>query len=139
MPRTRPIQPRLPRLEPDGQTHARGCECPRCEAGYVPTEAARAAAQKAAEKAAEAERVRKAAEKALARKRERQAARAMALRLELEAERRRTDAFLAKQAALRPRLERDERLDALLRLRRAGKPISSAIAEVERHFSTSRR
>jgi hypothetical protein len=135
MPRPRPIQPKLPRLEPDGRTHARGCECPRCEAGYVPSEADRAAAERRAEE----ERIRVAAEKALARKRERQAARALALRLELEAERRRTDAFLARQAELRPRLDRDERLDTLLRLRRAGKPVSTAIAEVERRFSTSRR
>ena len=131
----RPIQPGLPRLEPDGRTHARDCECPRCEAGFVPTEGDRAAAARWVED----ERIRKAAEKALARKRDRLRARALALRLELEAEEQRTDAYLAKQAELLPRLARDERLEALLRYRRAGKPASHAIAEVERRFSSSSR
>jgi uncharacterized Zn finger protein (UPF0148 family) len=133
--RKRAIQPGLPLLEADGRTHARGCECPRCEAGFVPTEAERAAAARRLEE----ERVRQAAEKALARKRDRLAARALALRLELEAEERRTDAYLAKQAEIFPRLARDERLEALLRARRAGQPPTSAIAEVERTFSSSRR
>jgi hypothetical protein len=105
----------------------------------VPTEAERTAAERRAEEKQMEERVRLAAEKTLARRRERQRARALALRLELEAERQRTDAFLAKQAELRPRLDHDERLEALLRLRRAGKPVSSAIAEVERRFSAGRR
>jgi hypothetical protein len=79
-------------------------------------------------------------ELAVRRKRERQQARARwRLQLELEAEERRTDAYLAKQAEILPRLARDERLDALLRFRRAGKPALHAIAEVERRFSSSRR
>jgi hypothetical protein len=135
MGRKRAIQPGLPLLEADGRTHARGCECPRCEAGYVPGEAERAAAVRRAEE----ERVRKAAEKALARKQEKLRARALALRLELEAEERRTDAYLAKQAEILPRLAQDERLEALLRARRAGKPPTHAIAEVERRFSSSSR
>jgi uncharacterized Zn finger protein (UPF0148 family) len=134
MPRKRAFQPGLPLFEADGHTHARGCECPRCEAGFVPTEADRVAAARRVED----ERVRQAAEKALARKRERLRARALALRLELEADERRTDAFLAKQAELLPRLARDERLEALLRARRAGKAPTTAIAEVERKFSSSR-
>jgi hypothetical protein len=132
MARTPAVQPGLPGLGPDAGTHARGCECPRCEAGFVPTESERAAAAKRAEE----ERIRRAAEAALRRKRERQQARALALRLELEAEERRTDAYLAKQAEILPRLARDERLDALLRFRRAGKPALHAIAEVERRFSS---
>jgi hypothetical protein len=129
------IQPHLPRFEPDGRTHARDCECPRCEAGFVPPESERAAAARREEE----ERVRKAAEKALLRKRERLRARALALRLELEAEERRTDAYLARQAELGPRLDQDERLQALLRYRRAGRPPAHAIAEVERRFSSGRR
>jgi hypothetical protein len=130
-------QPGLPGLEPeeDTRTHPRGCECPRCDAGYAPTESERAAAARQAEE----ERVREAAEAALRRKRERQRARALALQLELEAEERRTDAYLARQAEILPRLARDERLEALLRYRRAGKPATHAIAEVERRFSSSRR
>ncbi len=135
MARQRKIQPGLPLFEADGQTHARGCECPRCEAGYVPTEGDREVAARRVEE----ERVRQAAEKVLARKRERLRARALALRLELEADERRTDAFLAKQAELLPRLARDERLEALLRARRAGAEPGTAIAEVERRFSSSRR
>jgi hypothetical protein len=135
MARKPPIQPGLPLCEADGRTHARGCECPRCEAGFVPAEAERAAAARRVEE----ERVRLAAEKVLARKRDRLRARALALRLELEAEERRTDAYLAKQAELLPRLARDERLEALLDARRAGKPPTHAIAEVERKFSSSRR
>src|SRR6185503_15263370 len=53
MGRTLSLLARLPRLEEDGVTHRRDCECVRCDAGYRPTETERAAARQrmAAQKA----------------------------------------------------------------------------------------
>ena len=59
MGRTLSLLARLPRLEEDGVTHRRDCECVRCDAGYRPTEHERADArrrigeQKAREQAAQ--------------------------------------------------------------------------------------
>src|SRR5205823_6019074 len=38
MAKTRSIHPKQERLELDGETHRRDCECARCEAGFTPTE-----------------------------------------------------------------------------------------------------
>ena len=96
--------------------HAPQCRCPRCQ-GWTDVAA-----------------VRRAAEAALARRRERQRAKALALQLELAEDEKRTDAYLRHQAEVVERVRRDPRLDALLRSRQAGKPVSEALAEVERRF-----
>jgi hypothetical protein len=120
----------LPKLEADGATHRRDCECARCDAGFGPSEGARRAASAAWE---ERERLRKAQE-ALERKRERRRIQALALRLELDEEARRTAAALKEQAAVRAQVTADERLALLLASRRAGKSVHEALEEVERRF-----
>jgi len=72
------------------------------------------------------------AEAALARRRERAQAKALALTIALEDQEKRTAARLREQKALLARLRTDPRLDALLTARRAGRPITEALAAAER-------
>jgi hypothetical protein len=120
----------LPRLEADGQTHTRDCECPRCDAGWRPSEGQRAGAARRWQEQQE----REAAAAALDRKRARDRMRALRLTLSLEEEERRTDARLREEAALAARLRKDARLAALLAIRRAGLPPADAVEETERRF-----
>jgi len=120
----------LPLFEEDGETHRRDCECPRCDAGFRPSEGQR----ESAARRLEARKARAAAEAALARKRERARIKALRLALELEEEERRTAERLRADAQLRARLSQDPRLAALLDSRRAGRPMNDAVAEVERRF-----
>jgi len=46
MGRTLSLLARLPRLETDGVTHRRDCECVRCDAGFRPTERERVEARR---------------------------------------------------------------------------------------------
>ena len=117
-------------FEPDGQTHRRDCECARCEAGFRPAEAER---EEAARKW-QAHVARDKAEAALARKREKERVKSLRLELELDQEWHETKARLDEQAELLARIKRDGRLDELLDLRRAGKPVGEALAQVERKF-----
>src|SRR6478735_8180437 len=64
---TLPLLAHLPRLEADGVTHRRDCECVRCDAGFRPTEHERTAARLRFEAA----QSRELAARALARRRER--------------------------------------------------------------------
>jgi hypothetical protein len=82
---------------------------------------------------------RRKAEAALARRRERRRVKALALQLELEEEGRSTEAYLEALSARAEAVRRDERLDALLANRQAGKPPEEAIAAVERAAATPRR
>ena len=77
----RRLQPTLPLLEPDGQTHRRDCDCPRCDAGFRPSEQERTMAARRWE----AQQARQAAEVALEKKRARNQAKAMAAALKREA------------------------------------------------------
>lgn len=124
------LQPTLPRLEPDGETHRRDCECPRCDAGFRPSDGQRSAAARRWEE----RQAREAAEAALARKKARERTRAMALMIRLEEEEKKTEAYLNAQRELLARLRRDPRLDALLASRRAGRSVDEAVAEAERRF-----
>ncbi len=119
------------RLEADGITHRRDCECARCEAGFTPTEHDRAlAAKRVAGKQG-----RLAAERARARKKER----ARLSQLDLQAYFRQgnaaADAEVQRLRLLRAKTLADRRLDELLRLRKAGLPLDAALAEVDRIFS----
>jgi hypothetical protein len=137
MARLSPVQIGLP-LAPrgaGGAPHARGCECPRCEAGFAPSEGARAAAAREAEE----RRLREAAAAALARARERQRVKALKLALALEEGERQTAAYLRRQAQMAARVKRDPRLDALLASRGAGKPVADAIADAEARFRRGRQ
>jgi hypothetical protein len=120
----------LPRLEADGQTHRRDCECPRCDGGWRPSEGQREAAARRWQE----QRERQAAEAALERKRARERIKALRLALSLEEEGRRTAARLREEAVLAARLRKDARLAALLAIRRTGLPPDDAVQETERRF-----
>jgi hypothetical protein len=120
----------LPRLEADGDTHRRDCECPRCDAGWRPSEGQRDAAARRWREQQE----RQAAEAALRRKQARDRVKALRLALALEEEERRTAARLREEAALAARLRKDARLSTLLAIRQAGLPPADAVQETERRF-----
>lgn len=128
MARTLSIFRHLPRLEPDGVTHRRDCECPRCDAGYGPSEGERAAARQRWE----VEKARAAAERALARRRARLRVKQAALEIQLEGEAKAVDERIRALRAAQARMDQDERLSLLRRLRQQGVPLPEALAEVER-------
>src|SRR5205814_386029 len=120
----------LPRLEADGQTHRRDCECPRCDAGFTLSERQRGDAARRWEE----QQARQAAEAALARKRARDRIKALRLALSLEEEERQTAARLREEAILARRLRQDARLTTLLANRQAGLAPDDAVRETERRF-----
>jgi hypothetical protein len=128
MGRTLSLLAHLPRLEADGTTHRRDCECVRCDAGYRPTEQERATALERWE----VQRARVAAERALARRRERARVKQVAVELELSADVQAVDDQIRALRSARARVDEDRRLALLERLRRAGLPLGKALAEVDR-------
>src|SRR5262245_41754277 len=62
---------RLPRVEADGVTHRRDCECVRCDAGFRPSEHERVEARRRFEHGQARERGRERTARALERSRER--------------------------------------------------------------------
>lgn len=60
---------------------------------------------------------------------------ALQLELAIEQERRHADKYLAAQERALARIARDQRVDALLALRREGKPIAEALSEVDQRFN----
>jgi hypothetical protein len=124
-----PLLAHLPRLEADGSTHRRDCECVRCDAGYRPTEEQRESARLRFE----VQRARAAAERALARRRERERVKKTAVALELGAAANDVDERIRALRAARARAEGDDgRLALLRRLREAGLPLGQALAAVDR-------
>ena len=99
----------LPRLEADGVTHRRDCECVRCDAGFRPTEQERKSAQWRWDE----RRVREAAARALARRQERARVRAEATGLEIGAEVAAVDGRVQALRDARARAEGDPRLALL--------------------------
>jgi len=118
---------RLPRFERDGVTHARACECPRCEAGFQPSEQQRAQAEDEWRRA----RARERAAQLAARQTAKREAQAMKLLLELDTEARSTSRRLLREDRSRERAQADGQLQELLRLRAAGVPYAEAMARVE--------
>jgi len=118
------------RLEADGETHRRDCECARCEAGFTPTERDRRLADK--------RRAEKQGRAAVARALERRKERARLARIDLDAYFRQgnaaANAEVRRLRELRAKVLADRRLDELLRLRRDGMPLGEALAEIERRF-----
>ena len=118
----------LPRVEADGITHRRDCECVRCDAGYRPTESERTAPSRRWDE----RRVREAAARALARRQERARVRAAAIGLcSARRLRRRTSGCgrCGRRARARTTIAR---LALLQSLRRTGMPLAAALLEVER-------
>ena len=97
-----PLLAHLPRLESDGVTHRRDCECVRCDAGFRPTEHDRTMARERAQLV----KTQQAAAKALDRRREKVRAKKFALVLELEAETRVTDERIGALREARTRIVR---------------------------------
>ena len=128
MGRTLSLLAHQPRLETDGVTHRRDCECVRCDAGFRPSEEDR----RTARLRWEVRRARGAAERALERRRERARVKQAALALELEAEAKAVDDRIRALRAARARADSDARLALLRRLRGAGVPLAEALAAVER-------
>jgi len=114
-------------MEPDGQTHRRDCDCPRCDAGFRPSEQQRALAARRWED----RQARQDAEAALEKKRARDRAKALRHAIKLETAERETAARLQALADLRRRLEADRRLHALLDSRRQGRPVEEALAKAD--------
>lgn len=118
------------RLEADGQTHRRDCECARCEAGFTPTERERNVAQRRVA----GKQGRLAAVRAAERKKER----ARLAQLDLAAYFQRgnavADAEVQRLRDARAKVLADRRLEELLRLRREGMPLGLALAEIDRRL-----
>jgi hypothetical protein len=121
------------RLEPDGVTHRRDCECARCEAGFTPSEHDREVAQKRAA----SKQGRLAATRAWQRKKERERLGQLDLASYFRRANAAADAEVQRLRALRAKTLADRRLDELLRLRQKGISLPAALAEVERRFSSS--
>ena len=126
-PKPLPLLAHLPRLEADGVTHRRDCECVRCDAGFRPTEQDRALARARWQLA----RAQQAASRALDRRRENVRAKRFALVMELDAEAKATDEQIGALRAARTRVDGDERLALLQRLRGEGVPLAEALKIVE--------
>jgi len=117
-------------LEADGETHRRDCECPRCEAGFTPTDHDR---ERAARRAAE-KQGRVAAARAAERKKERTRLAQLDLQAYFRAGNATADAEVQRLRDMRSKALADRRLDELLRLRREGLPLGLALAEIDRRF-----
>ena len=128
MGRTLSLLAHLPRVEADGVTHLRDCECVRCDAGYRPTDNDRTVAGRRWEE----RRIREAAARALARRQERARVRAVATELVLGAEIQAANAEVRALRAAHARADGDPRLALLQALRRTGMPLAAALVEVER-------
>jgi hypothetical protein len=124
----------FPKLETDGQTHARDCECARCEAGFRPSESQRLQA----EERMQAHLQRHRAEVMLQRAQVRRAAKRLKVVLELEERARQTDLWLSRQADAFSRLDEDRMLAELLKLRAEGVPANEAVQRVEMRMPARR-
>lgn len=131
MGRTLSLLAHLPRLEADGVTHRRDCECVRCDAGFRPSEHERAAAQRRWQD----QQAREAAARTLARRQERARARALATELQLEVEVKAADGRVRELRQAKARVDADRRLAMFQALRRQGMSIPAALDEVERRLA----
>lgn len=133
MSKPRSIHFKQERLEGDGHTHRRDCECARCEAGFTPTERERdAATNRVAGKQG-----RRAAERASERQKEKARLRQLELARFFQQANDLVDAEVRRLRALRVKATGDRRMDEFLRLRRAGLSVEMALAEVDRRFPAS--
>ena len=123
-----PLLAHLPRLETDGVTHRRDCECVRCDAGFRPTEHDRSVARQRWQLT----KAREAAALALDRRRERIRAKRFAVVRELDADSKVTDERIGALRAARARADGDDRLALLQRLRGQGVPLAEALRLVDR-------
>ncbi|MBC8131835.1 MAG: hypothetical protein H7X95_02550 [Deltaproteobacteria bacterium] len=130
MPKVRSIHPKEERLEGDGETHRRDCECARCEAGFTPTEHDR----EVAGRRVAVKQGRRAAERACARKEEKSRLRQLDLAAYFQQTNAVADAEVQRLRDLRAKAVGDRRMDEFLALRKTGLSVEKALAEVERRF-----
>ena len=122
---------RLPRLEQDGVTHRRDCECARCDAGFGPSEQERAEARRRFG----AQRARERMARALTRAEERARMKQAHVDEFVDAQVKAADDQVRALREARERASRDERLAALWELRRAGLSLRDALDEVEKRWA----
>lgn len=118
---------RSPRLELDGQTHRRDCECVRCDVGFRPTERQRAYARRRGVEQRAADR----AAYEWARRRARERLESGAVRAFVERQLALADAQVRALHEAREHAAADGRLARLLELRRDGHSLREAFEEVE--------
>jgi hypothetical protein len=133
MGRTLSLLARLPRLEEDGLTHRRDCECVRCDAGYRPTEHEREAARRRILE----QRARDQAVRAAARKKERELMKQAVVDVYVDDQVRAANDQLRSLREARDRAASDQRLAQLWELRRAGWALRDALDEVERRVAVA--
>jgi len=124
------IPARQQRLEADGETHRRDCECARCEAGFVPSERQRDLAAKRGA----AKQGRNAAVRAAERRKEKARLAQLDLAAYFAQQNAAADAEVQRLRTMRDRSITDRRMDEFLLLRKTGMPLETALAEVDRRF-----
>ena len=135
MHKTRSIHPKQERLEGDGETHRRDCECARCEAGFTPTEHDR----EVASRRVAGKQGRRAADRAWERKKEKTHLRQLELTSYFRQTNAVADVAVQRWRELRAKAMGDRRMDAFLRLRQTGISVERALAEVDRLFPADGR
>ena len=128
MGRTLSLLARLPRFEVDGVTHARDCECVRCDAGYRPTEHEREEARRRFEE----QKAREQAARAEVRRKERERMKIAVLDVFVDGQVKAANDQVRNLREARARAASDPRLAQLWELRRAGMSLADALEEVER-------
>jgi hypothetical protein len=128
MGRTLSLLARLPRFEEDGITHRRDCECVRCDAGFRPTEQERESARRRIGE----QKAREHAAQVVARKKERERMNQAVVDVYMDDQVRAANAQVRALREARERVEHDERLAQLWKLRREGWSLRDALDEVER-------
>jgi hypothetical protein len=134
MGRTLSLLARLPRLEADGATHRRDCECVRCDAGFRPTERERATARRRISD----QRAREQAARDMARREERERMKQAVVELFVDGQVKAANDQVQALREARERAAGDEKLARLWELRRAGLSLRDALDEVERAASEQR-
>jgi hypothetical protein len=133
MGRTLSLLARLPRLETDGVTHRRDCECVRCDAGFRPTERERVEARRRISD----KRAREQAARDVARRQERERMNRALVEVFVDDQVKAANDQVQALRAARDRAASDERLAQLWELRRAGFSLEAAIEEVERRLAAA--
>ena len=131
MGRTLSLLARLPRLEADGVTHRRECECVRCDAGFRPSEHERAEARRRFE----AQRARERAGRAVARAEERLRMKQAVVDEYVDVQVKAADDQIRALRAARERGADDGRLAQLWELRRTGMSLEDALAEIDKQWA----
>jgi hypothetical protein len=133
MGRTLSLLARLPRLEEDGVTHRRDCECVRCDAGYRPTERERAEARRRIGE----KKAREQAARDVARRRERERMNQAMVTVFVDDQVKAANDQVQAMRDARERVDHDDQLVELWKLRREGWSLRDALEEVDRRRTAS--